>query len=366
MQDHPIDDSETAWTKEYTDRQQVDDLLNEVPTQGALVHTHHHAASDYAERVEAARSVIKRDYAALVVEAMEIGRRLGADAYYSWQVNDKGGKQTIEGVSIDAVQELANAFGAFEQQVDIEKVDGAKIWLRISVTDFVTMRSIRLPAVFTLSAAPGKYGADRWMAMQMNAAASKATRSAMERIMPRSLLNLILHEAKLVVERAAQNSTLATTEKITAWTQWAKQRGLTLDQLGAAVGHAPGTPWTQGQLSMLATLSKQMKTEGLTIAEVFGVEPTAPTAPEGGLGGAPKTTTPTPTAAPAPQTTDVAAVPDDLRVSIEEYESSLNAPTEAAELGRWRAANGLTVTYAKANEPQLRGYLAKLKALATK
>lgn len=359
MLDQPIDETDGDWTKEYTSNaRQVDDLLNGVPVQGALVHTHHHAASDFAERAQAARTVIQRDMAALTEEARRIGRRLGADAYYSWQVENKGGsKQIIEGVSIDAVQELANAFGAFDQEVVIEKIEGVKVWVRISVTDFVTMRSARVPAVFTLSGAPGKYGADRWMAMQINAAASKAMRSAMERILPRSLLNLVLSEAKRVVYEAGRNTEPATKEAVTAWERWAAKRGATLDQIGEAVGRRPGTPWTKGHTSMLMALSKQMETEGLTFAEAFGIDSQQGTN-EGGLGGTSSSSsdaTATPTGAPS-------AV-EALRIQVQESEEAKGAPTAPADLARWRGERGLTASsLEKTTEAQLRAYLAKLNA----
>ena len=332
----------------------------------------------FAELTRGFRRVSDKE---LLAAARRIGQTMAAAgcALYCFPVG--GGR--VEGATVQLAEELARAYGGMLWAVMYDKIDdNGRVVLRGVVIDGVAKTIVARPHVAFLPPASKGFSkseeqASRWESMQVQSAISKAIRTAILHALPGWFVGAAIAAARTGQNKAVLNGkTLQVV--VAACLKEFEDLGVSTDRLEAAMG-AEFIHWTVTDIEQLRRQYGDIRANRLNADLAFPRLKQGDQTPKKSTGGlAPETqastTTPvTPaTSPPAAVPTETSSgqstttVPDELRVAIEEFEGSLNAPTEAAELGRWRAANGLTVTYAKASEAQLRGYLAKLKALATK
>jgi len=148
-----------------------------------------------------------RDPDRLIRAAEAIGGRLGEDGFYSWEVFNRKTQENdvIEGVSIDLVEALREAWGFTAVEARIANLTGDLVLLDAEVFDAKNGNLTARPALFTLSQPPGKFAQDheqanRWRAMQFQSAVSKAVRGALEHALPAWYVNAGFRAAKKAVE----------------------------------------------------------------------------------------------------------------------------------------------------------------------
>lgn len=157
------------------------------------------AATDLAPFIQAAVAAGARDVKAMIATAKRVGGLLGRSAFYDFPAG--GGRVT--GPTIDLAYALSLEWGRCISRCMLVATDGRMVTLRGQYIDLVSMTIVERDARFSLSPPPGKFGqkpeqADRWRAMQEQAAISKAVRGAILGGLPTWLVDAALTEAHRV------------------------------------------------------------------------------------------------------------------------------------------------------------------------
>lgn len=218
--------------------------------------------------VRAAQVLGKRDVGAMKKEAAKLGALMGRSAFYSFPA---GGGQ-VEGATIKLAYALATMWGRMQTRAILVSKDGSRVTLRGVAIDILTLTSVERDHHFTLSPPPGKFAkkpdqADRWQAMQLQAAMSKAVRSA--------ILSCIPEDIVLTAVEAAQ---AASSSKLFEWLGVAKMRdgiteaqnrakhiGLTVDETEVIAG-SPVAEWGMDELDKVCIVVKRVA-DGVTPLE---------------------------------------------------------------------------------------------------
>lgn len=221
--------------------------------------------------VSAAQQAITRVPKEMIGAAKQIGGLLGADGFYRFPA----GGATVEGVSIDLAQALAQQWGGIAYQVRILSVDmlasgGRKVHLRATVTDLKSLVAAEVDQVVTTAAPPGKFAAkaeqaERWHAMQTQSAASKIVRNAILRVLPAWYVSAAFNAARSTADHAATGGkTLPEARK--AAVDALAPFGVTRAELEAHTGQ-PVDLWAAPQLHQLKDLHAELKGGRLSVEQ---------------------------------------------------------------------------------------------------
>lgn len=265
-------------------------------------------ADAYAAYVPVAHQVRAQrgDEAAMQKAAIRVGALLGEDGYYRFPA----GGSTIEGPNVRLAKALANRWGAVAFGVEVDKIEGDRVYMTATCVDLVSLVVVRRGHTQVLAPPPKKFAdkADqraRWEAMQIQSAGSKTLRGAILDCLPAWFVGPAF-EAALAASRQnvlKQGQTIETArdEAIRAFGGWKVSRA----ELEALLG-APVVEWGPKEIAELRDVARSVKSGETTIDEVFA-EARAKTAAPGagrealGLG--------KPTAPPAPAAAAPASVP---------------------------------------------------------
>lgn len=235
--------------------------------QSALTRTR--AESEMASFARLAREGGERDRKRILTLAWAEGKALGARAYYRLPFRGKGGGTTyVEGPTIQLTDALVNVWGDIAIQLEESQLDGEQLRLTVRVVDLRSGTMQERPHFYTLSKPPAKFrdnaeSSSRWMAMQAQAAVSKAIRTTVVHALPDWLIQTAL--------RAARDASRveASPERIEKAVQFWAEQGVTLEQLVELVGDAPDR-WSSDDLTNLRDLGRAVKAGDATIEEAFG------------------------------------------------------------------------------------------------
>lgn len=138
-----------------------------------------------ASLMQIAAQAPERDINRLKKEAVRIGREMKTDGYYSFPAG--GGR--IEGAQVWLMEALEGVWRWTFTQVQIDRVEGRRVYLRARFVDLKTGVIKERPAFYTMSDPPGKFAGksdqiDRWHSMQLGSAVSKAARSVLDHGLP--------------------------------------------------------------------------------------------------------------------------------------------------------------------------------------
>lgn len=245
--------------------------------------------------VATAQQAITRVPKEMIGAAKQIGGLLGSDGFYRFPA----GGATVEGVSIDLAQALAQQWGGIAYQVRILSVDmlaggGRKVHLRATVTDLKSLVAAEVDQVVTTASPPGKFAAkaeqaERWHAMQTQSAASKIVRNAILRVLPAWYVNAAFAAARAVADSAATGGKTLP-EARNAAIGLLSALGFTRAEMEAYTGQ-PLDLWAAPQLHQLRELHDSVKSARTSIEQVRAslAESSAPAATgKGALGLTPK------------------------------------------------------------------------------
>ena len=231
--------------------------------------------------VSAAQQAITRVPKEMIAAAKQIGGLLGAGGFYRFPA----GGATVEGVSIDLAQALAQQWGGIAYQVRILSVDmlasgGRKVHLRATVTDLKSLVAAEVDQVVTTAAPPGKFAAkadqaERWHAMQAQSAASKIVRNAILRVLPAWYVGAAFNAARSTADHAATGGkTLPEARK--AAVDLLAPFGVSRAEMEAHTGQ-PVDLWAAPQLHQLKDLHAELKGGRLSVEQFRASLAEAPT-----------------------------------------------------------------------------------------
>lgn len=278
MSDHWFDDPQENGQALARTRGQALNMVEDMPLAARPTAMPQHE-QNLTELAALARVAPKRDLDRLMKEAREMGKLLGADlddegegtaAFYRWK---QGGKY-IEGPTIDLMDALANQWGGIVYSIHmIGQPRGDQVVLRGRVLDLLRIVAHERDYIGYISPAPGNFKgeqAGRWLAMQMQAAESKAMRGVLEHVIPRAIINAAMEAAKdAAAEARLGGRTLddATARSIKAL----ETVGLRdIEQITRWVGRPPAQ-WTAVDLGALRSVYARAK-RGELPADAFRVE----------------------------------------------------------------------------------------------
>ena len=212
--------------------------------------------------------------------AKEIGEMLAADAYYSFPM----GGQTVEGISIKGAQALMQEWGGIMMGVREVRREGRTITLRAEVIDLAKVVITSLDHSFTLQPAPAAFAksaeqTQRWEAMQVNAAGSKAVRNAILDVLPAWYTGVLMQGARRAV--SAQRREAAKSEKPEKpLTERISDAVKFFDtKLGVKLLELEGTlnrerkDWAEGDLDSLRSIRAAIESGEETVEGLFGPRP---------------------------------------------------------------------------------------------
>lgn len=233
--------------------------------------------ADIGMMIRIAREHITRDRKKMIDTAKQVGGLLGEDGFYRFPA----GGNTIEDGSIDLAQALAQEWGGILYEVQIIDAKplphgGQRVHLRARVVDLVTIVFVSTDQVISTSQPPGKFAKkpdqiERWNTMQVQSAASKIMRNAINRILPDWFKKAGLDAAMAV----ADNEALGTKDgkrrtlpeaRAGAVEQFAKA-GIMKAELESYVGQ-PFDLWAVPQIHQLMVLYRDLA-NGRTSIEAF-------------------------------------------------------------------------------------------------
>lgn len=271
----PWDEEENGTTR-TRERPEVDIDLE--PT--AIVHrTQQHGNRpelDFAALCSLAQSMGPRDRTEMLAMAREVGAMLGAQlnddghcaAYYSWEQSGK----LIEGPTVDLMEALAEVWGRTVKSVELVHQGAHDVVLIGVVMDLLTLVVTRRPFVSALMPAPAKFRksaeqTQRWNAMQLQSATSKAIRGALEHALPAWLQKAAVDAGKVAHARAVLGEkTLG--EVIGKATDHLREKyGLDEGVLVAWLDE-PRHGWTLEHVARLRSLATELKDGRRTPAKV--------------------------------------------------------------------------------------------------
>lgn len=229
---------------------EVDDLLS-----GPAALTVADAPS-WADQAQLVQTIgVVRDVKLAVEQAVWVGKALGPDAYYRWV---QGG-EVVEGGTVELAYSLLPVWKGVATRVVQVSREGTHVLLRATAADLLAATFVERDYSFTLPPAGGKYAKsdaqrNRWEAMQMGAAASRAVRNCILRVIPAYVVRAAVQAAK----RSAQSAVLVGRGGVTLTLEQAKQaairawegRGFTDLHLAGMVGGRPDT-WSVDDLVTL-------------------------------------------------------------------------------------------------------------------
>ncbi len=269
---------------------------------------------DLTPLIRAASAAGPRDHEAILKQAELLGSKMGRLAFYSFPA----GGTTVEGATIKLAYALVMLWGRMRVNGVIVGVNGSQIIIRGEVLDLTTVVASGRDAVFTIAPPPGKFAKkpdqiERWNAMQIQSAMSKAVRGAILSCIPgyivEAALDAAMRVAKAAVLHELQAPDLPTgIEKLI--NGFEKRFGVTLEELEATAGK-PKALWAMHELDMLYQTVLDIK-NGVTTAAAFraaaaklisrpvAAETAAPWAEEAKPAPAPETPPPAEPAKPKP------------------------------------------------------------------
>lgn len=242
-----------------------------------------------ADLMRMAQLAPERDINRLKKEAVRIGREMGTSGYYSFPA----GGSRIEGATVWLMEALEGVWRFTFTQVAIERIEGRRVVLRARFIDLKTGVIKERPAFYTMSDPPGKFRGkadqeDRWHAMQLGSAASKAARSVLEHGLPSWFVDVAVEQAKAAArEDLLRGRTLEQAVKETL-AYYADTHKVTQQELEALV-EQPMALWVDLTILELRDLAKALKEGRTTVEATFGPvreklaaqqQPAAPAAPE--------------------------------------------------------------------------------------
>lgn len=210
--------------------------------------------------VRAAMAAGPRNHTALRREAAALGARMGRTAFYSFPA---GGGQ-VEGATIKLAYALSALWGRMQTRAILVAKEGNRVTLRGIAIDLFNITSVERDHYFTLAPAPGKFArkpeqADRWAAMQLQAAMSKAVRSAILSCIPEDVVLAAVEAAQAAASsglfRWLEVSNLR--EGVSACLVRAKQVGLSQDD-AQVIADAPPDEWGMDELDKVAKVVKNI------------------------------------------------------------------------------------------------------------
>lgn len=229
------------------------------------------ARSDLAELAAVATQMGGRDPAMMLKEARRVGALLGARAEYSFPAG--GGR--VSGPTIDLMDALAIVWGRTAQEIQVLEETRDRVVLRGRVVDLLALTVTSREYVSAIAPAPGKFAnkpdqVDRWRVMQIQSAASKAIRGALEHALPAWLVDAALEAAREAVAAYGTGGLgLAEARQAAGRALW-EGHGLDRATLEAWIG-APVDLWAGAELARLRTLLGQLRS-GQTSPEAVRLE----------------------------------------------------------------------------------------------
>jgi len=160
---------------------------------------------------------------------------LGEDFFYAWDVNDKGGKKQVAGISIDGAMMLLRNWGNAATEVEVISADDNSYVFKATFIDLETGATCSRLYRKHRSAPPGRYDAQRWDDMQFSDGQSRAIRNVVCAALPQWLQNRCLDQAF----RAAEHGVNPAAER-QAVVARAKALGVDQKRLEAKMGKTVG------------------------------------------------------------------------------------------------------------------------------
>lgn len=226
---------------------------------------------DLTPLIHAAAATGPRDHAAILKQAELLGSKMGRLAFYSFPA----GGTTVEGATIKLAYALVMLWGRMRIQGRIVAVNGPQVVIRGEALDLTTVVASGRDNIFTISPPSGKFAKkpdqiERWNAMQIQSAMSKAIRGAILSCIPEYIveaaLDAAMRVAKAAVLRELQAEDLPTgIEKLI--NGFDKRFGIPLAELEAFAGK-PKPLWAMHELDMLYQIVLDIK-NGVTTAAAF-------------------------------------------------------------------------------------------------
>lgn len=257
--------------------QRADDVVDadfeELPATSSLARSQPQAMTRIATQYVTAMVVpIKRDLKEVEKACLREAKLVAEDFHYSWTVNSKTGKQTIEGVSIDGAMIMMRNFGNCTCEVMIAE-DAPTHWVfRATFIDFETGFNLSRNFRQRKSERHGRFDEERALDIAMQIGQSKAQRNVIEKSMPRWLVN----GCELAAKEAAAAKITDLPKAIENWSTSFIQKGVPLSRLESRIG-APKAQWTKPDILLLAAIWKSLKDRQTTIDQEF---PTLDVPPE--------------------------------------------------------------------------------------
>jgi hypothetical protein len=233
------------------------------------------ATDEIAELARVAQTLRPRDPEQLRARARRVGELLGARldekgrgtrAYYSIPYTTKEGSRTIEGPTVDLMDALAIEWGALLYSVRIVEQKGRAVKLRGRVVDLVSLVAIEREFLATLAPAPGRFEVDRWDAMQLQSAESKAVRGVLEHAIPAWLVDEAMTAARAAAHRARTGGRTLAQAVATAVEKFASL-GVSAEALVDLVGR-PVVDWSAYDLQTLRGVYEEVRTGVTTPASL--------------------------------------------------------------------------------------------------
>ena len=250
------------------DAQAADDVLSG-PTALTTTSVHHHQAAPQGvigEMLAYSKAATARDLNLIMRNARRTGEMLAGDAYYSWE---QGG-QAVEGPSIQLMEALQGVWGDLAVEAKIleivETERGERMTVRVQVVDLINRVTRSNDQSFTLAPPPGKFSGklaqeERWRAMELNKAISKAVRGCLEDIIPRYVVKAAMHaafEVESAIAYASKDGQLSHKDACAGALTWATSKGLTQDDLEWKLG-AELSLWTASDIITLRDLAERVR-----------------------------------------------------------------------------------------------------------
>jgi hypothetical protein len=293
---------------EPDDRQTIEELLrgSELPELPALRPDAYAAYLPVAATLKRQRA----DAKAMQDRARRVGALCGGDGFYRFPA----GGSTVEGPTVRLAKALAIEWGAVAFGVEIDRIEGDRVYLTGVCVDLVNMVVVRRGSTFTLAPPPGKFAlkADqraRWEAMQVQSAGAKALRGAILDALPTWFVDPA-YQAALAADRKRVLREGQTIED--ARDEAVRHFGglkVTRDQLEAFLD-TPMVQWAPDDIATLREVSRAIKSGEVTVEEVFAAAAPAADKPAStttrasnlpGRSGAKKPTAPPPKGEPPPK-----------------------------------------------------------------
>lgn len=258
-----------------------------------------------------------------LLEQLKAFPDLATDAIYAKPVGkdqSTGEQKYARGLSIRAAETLAEAYGYNRIRSDVSEIDGDKVKVEATFTDFQRGRIWQDAGILSKTykdrfGKPQRWNDDRFYNVVVKAEVSKRVREVITRSVNSGLKAWFESECEKISAGLLDDDTI---EKIVK--QYAS-RSVTVEMLEGLIGRPRAMGWTQVDRQQLLGIWNALKDGETTVAEAFGDRP-AQELPK------PKKDAPSPTL-PGDSNPDIAAGLD-----MDLAEAKTPADCDAAE-GRW-------------------------------